>query len=324
MTVNGTAYTKLGANNQTLGKAVVKPSTPQKPSKSASDLNPYVGATITYTLEGTVPAKANSFKFVDTPSAGLTVKLDTLKVNVQGETDPLANTEYTVDPASGDFNTSAAKPSFTIALNNATKYQGKHIVVKYNALVNKKANVNGTNNDVRFDNSNQTTTTTITPHLNTVTFTKKGVDADTNALKGVVFQIVADTNNATPLPDGTATEATSGDKGVVTFSGLPNGTYTITEKTPADGYLTTALPSFTVTVENGKVTNVTPTGVGAGLVTFENGYANIVVKNVKKITQLPLTGAAGTMLFTVVAVLLAGVAATVFAKSRFTKRALDA
>lgn len=58
--------------------------------------------------------------------------------------------------------------------------------------------------------------------------------------------------------------------------------------------------------------------------TFENGYANIVVKNVKKITQLPLTGAAGTMLFTVVAVLLAGVAATVFAKSRFTKRALDA
>ena len=102
---------------------MVKPSTPQKPSKSASDLNPYVGATITYTLEGTVPAKANSFKFVDTPSAGLTVKLDTLKVNVQGETDPLANTEYTVDPASGDFNTSAAKPSFTIALNNATKYQ---------------------------------------------------------------------------------------------------------------------------------------------------------------------------------------------------------
>ena len=58
--------------------------------------------------------------------------------------------------------------------------------------------------------------------------------------------------------------------------------------------------------------------------TFENGYANIVVKNVKKITQLPLTGAAGTMLFTVVAVLLAGVAATVFAKSRSTKRTLDA
>ena len=202
VTVDGTAYTKLGANDQTLGEAVVKPSTPQKPSKSASDPNPYVGATITYTLEGTVPAKANSFKFVDTLSVGLTVKLDTLKVNVQGETDPLANTEYTVDPASGDFNTSAAKPSFTIALNDATKYQGKHIVVKYDALVNEKADVDGTDNDVRFDNSNQTATTTITPKLNTVTFTKKGVDADASALKGVVFQIVADANNATPLPCG--------------------------------------------------------------------------------------------------------------------------
>lgn len=192
------------------------------------------------------------------------------------------------------------------------------------AIVGTRVTVDGTDNDVRFDNSNQTATTTITPKLNTVTFTKKGVDADASALKGVVFQIVADANNATPLPDGTVTEATSGDNGVVTFSGLPNGTYTITEKTPADGYLTTALPSFTVTVENGKVTNVTPTGVGAGLVTFENGYANIVVKNVKKITQLPLTGAAGTALFTVVAVLLAGVAATVFAKSRSTKRAPNA
>ncbi len=101
MTVNGTAYTKLGANNQTLGKAVVKPSTPQKPSKSASDLNPYVGATITYTLEGTVPAKANSFKFVDTPSAGLTVKLDTLKVNVQAKLtrSPTPSTRSTPPPA---------------------------------------------------------------------------------------------------------------------------------------------------------------------------------------------------------------------------------
>ena len=88
--------------------------------------------------------------------------------------------------------------------------------------------------------------------------------------------------------------------------------------------LTTALPSFTVTVENGKVTDVTPDGCRRRPRDLRERYANIVVKNVKKITQLPLTGAAGTMLFTVVAVLLAGVAATVFAKSRFTKRALDA
>ena len=48
------------------------------------------------------------------------------------------------------------------------------------------------------------------------------------------------------------------------------------------------------------------------------------VKNIKSITQLPLTGAAGTMLFSVIGLLIAGAAVTVFVKSRSTKRALNA
>ena len=40
------------------------------------------------------------------------------------------------------------------------------------------------------------------------------------------------------------------------------------------------------------------------------------VKNIKSITQLPLTGAAGTMLFTVVALLVAGAGVTIAIKSR--------
>ena len=50
----------------------------------------------------------------------------------------------------------------------------------------------------------------------------------------------------------------------------------------------------------------------------------VTVTNVKSITQLPLTGAAGTALFTVIGLLLAGAAATVALKSRETKRALRA
>ena len=42
----------------------------------------------------------------------------------------------------------------------------------------------------------------------------------------------------------------------------------------------------------------------------------ITVKNVKSITQLPLTGAVGTVLFTIVALLLAGAGAAVALKSR--------
>ena len=60
------------------------------------------------------------------------------------------------------------------------------------------------------------------------------------------------------------------------------------------------------------------------LVKFTDNNTKATVTNVKSITQLPLTGAAGTALFTVIGLLLAGAAATVALKSRETKRALRA
>ena len=42
----------------------------------------------------------------------------------------------------------------------------------------------------------------------------------------------------------------------------------------------------------------------------------MTVNNVKSVDQLPLTGAAGTILFTVMALLLAGAGATVVLKAR--------
>ena len=47
-----------------------------------------------------------------------------------------------------------------------------------------------------------------------------------------------------------------------------------------------------------------------------SGNYTYKVKNVKNVTQLPLTGAAGTTLFTVVALLVAGAGVTVALKSR--------
>ena len=74
--------------------------------------------------------------------------------------------------------------------------------------------------------------------------------------------------------------------------------------------MNTFLPSFTVTIdENGEATF----GKDAfGLV----DTSEKTVKNVKSIAQLPLTGAAGTTLFTVVALLVAGAGVTVAVKSR--------
>ena len=48
----------------------------------------------------------------------------------------------------------------------------------------------------------------------------------------------------------------------------------------------------------------------------------ITVTNVRNITELPLTGAAGTMLFTVLGLLIAGAGALVYMKSRSVKHAL--
>ena len=82
------------------------------------------------------------------------------------------------------------------------------------------------------------------------------------------------------------------------------------------------MPEFTIEVtiaEDGVVTyNLTQDNNQLGLAnTASVDKTTIIkVKNVKSITQLPLTGAAGTTLFTVVALLVAGAGVTVAVKSR--------
>ncbi|KAA8831240.1 LPXTG cell wall anchor domain-containing protein [Bifidobacterium tissieri] len=114
-------------------------------------------------------------------------------------------------------------------------------------------------------------------------------------------------------------------QGSVIVQALTEGTYTVEEIKAADDYLQTALPSFTVTI--GKDGTVSAYDVDTndtwGLVDGDTTNG-VTVKNVKSITQLPLTGAAGTILFSAVGVLLAAAAGTVFLKSRSTKRALRA
>ena len=50
--------------------------------------------------------------------------------------------------------------------------------------------------------------------------------------------------------------------------------------------------------------------------------SSVTVNNVKSITELPLTGAAGTALFTVLGLLIAGAGALVYMKSRSVERML--
>ena len=137
--------------------------------------------------------------------------------------------------------------------------------------------------------------------------------------------------DAKPAADATTTAQgvfTTGKDGKVTFPALDAGKYTIEEIAAPSGYVNPGV-SFNFTI----VANLEGTGADQiakptyqidqdgvssdrwGLVSDGN-TAEVTVNNVKSITQLPLTGGAGTVLFTVVAVLLIASGAFLGIKSR--------
>ena len=147
------------------------------------------------------------------------------------------------------------------------------------------------------------------------------VDPDGKGIENVTFQVK---DGGTVLyfvkqDDGPYKKAATPDvktdaTGKLTFTGLDaTKTYTVTETERASDVYLDIKPSFTVRFEDSNaVLSKTTTSDPWGLV----NTTGKTVKNVKSITQLPLTGAAGTTLFTVVALLVAGAGVTVAVKSR--------
>lgn len=124
--------------------------------------------------------------------------------------------------------------------------------------------------------------------------------------------------------DGTLSGVfTTGANGKVTFPALDEGKYTIEEIAAPNGYVNPGVSfSFTIAANlsgTGADQTASPTyTVDADSTTSDvwhlvgNGNtAEVVVENVKNITQLPLTGGAGTVLFTVVAALLISAGVTI-------------
>lgn len=129
--------------------------------------------------------------------------------------------------------------------------------------------------------------------------------------------------DAKPDADATSGVFTTGKDGKVKFPALDEGKYTIEEIATPAGYVNVGV-SFSFTI----AANLSGTGADQtanptytidtdsassdrwGLVS-NGSTAEVVVENVKNITQLPLTGGAGTVLFTVVAALLIGAGVTV-------------
>ena len=262
-----------------------------------------VGQKVTYTITSKVPQNTQyysdyGYTYTDTPSAGQTVDFDSLKVTV-GDKSLNKGTDYTVAQNKNG--------TFTVTISSIQKQTaGALITVTYAAKVT-EAGASGskavTNTVVLSDNGAEATDSTIITNSG-FSFTK--TDAQGNPLAGATFTI------RVPGVNGSFT-ATSDKTGTVTFKGLADGIYEVNETTVPNGFQQSLKAKFNVIIENGEV-KFRGTDVW-GLAPKESSD-KYQVKNVKNVTQLPLTGAAGTTLFTVVALLVAGAGVAVALKSR--------
>lgn len=294
-------------------------------TKEVNKTSAAIGDTLTYTLTGAIANPApTEFKFTDKPGKGLTIKAGTFNFYVDGA-------QISAETAASDFTVPTADviggddASFDVTVNKPSKYAGKTIKVTFHAVINDDADAeDGVVNKLDNYGTNVEAPTKFTGF----NFTK--VDPDGKGIEDVTFQVKdGDTTlyfvkqgdgsykkAASANTQGATTDVTTGTNGQLSFTGLDKTkTYTVTEtKRASDAYLD-IMPSFTVSFneENGSaVLAKTATSDPWGLV---NTTAK-TVKNIKSITQLPLTGAAGTMLFTVVALLVAGAGVTIAIKSR--------
>ena len=289
-----------------------------------------VGDTVNFTVSATVPTSAANydsypFTITDTASKGLKVAAaNTFKVQVDGR--DVDSSLYTVTQTGS----AAVGTTTTITFASAKSLAGKTIVVSYTGTVTKDAltGLGGSVNNKATVTTRGGTSEAGETKSNTYgfQFTKIGVGSDAEALAGAKFVVKKDGKYLKQAENGAwslvetqndATTFISGTDGLVQLKGLAAGTYTVMETVAPTSYAQNFKVTFTVVIDNdGKVTfnqdalnQVTPQN--NGMVS-----ATATVKNVKSITQLPLTGAAGTTLFTVVALLVAGAGVTVAVKSR--------
>lgn len=296
------------------------------------------------------------FKIMDKPGVGLTVNND-IKVYVEGGSSTITVDGETVNvteiPADNNYVVSGftanelkgnGTDQFTVDLSNYAASEaglanaGKTIYVQYTGVINEEVKESETVTNmptVATDPNTSTDGDEVELITGKFEFTKIGVGDEENALEGVTFNVKdARGNTLTFVPTDNgymlSTSATasadikSGANGKVKVFALPEGTYTVKETATREdlNYSKQFLAEFNIKVsinQNAKkATFALADGSNVLGLATSGADGAITVKNVKSITQLPLTGAVGTVLFTIVALLLAGAGAAVALKSRNT------
>lgn len=192
-------------------------------------------------------------------------------------------------------------------VNQVERYYNQHEISNCNTVASTTVNDFHTNCGVIAG-----TSATVKTHQVTL----KKTDMSNKALNGAHFTLTrngegVEVSNGYVSGYGTATDLNV--DGSLTLKGLDTGDYVLTETTAPTGYNTTALPSVTFTMnEDGIITE--KSGDLFELVSADNN--TVTVKNAKNLTQLPLTGAGGVMLATVVALMLVAAGVVIEARRR--------
>lgn len=331
--VKGDAVTGQGMINAVGAFVAKNENDPDQPGKTADSITTEdgvgIGQTITYTITLDIPDAAAGYDTYpyyvkDVASKGLTVNKDFAAKIGDKDMSFTYVTEPTVDNDSGKTTTvlkfDLAGKSGQLVITY-TAVVNKDIIDMGNKVTNKAAVSRDTevwNTPVEFDS-----------YTGGFSFHKYGVGSDANGLAGAKFHVFEGTEvSQTPLKfikivDGeyrlaeanenvavADVETTTGD---VKIMGLKSGKYTLKETGFASGYAKNFVPIFTVELavnqETGKSTFKLVGANNLGLASrLDEGMSDkaIQVKNVKNVTQLPLTGAMGTALFTTAALVMAG------------------
>ena len=268
--------------------------------KTEDTSNAEIGGTVTYTVPVSIPANVAEKDIIvyDTISKGLTLNtaitddknIGGLVFAQDGDADENGNITYKV-----------TIPAATVKAN-----AGGTITLTYTATVNEKAVVNvPETNKAKLEYDNFTSVETEPVEVTTFGFDllKIGDGDDENPLANVEFTL---TNGAGNYYDATADSNprfSAGEKtaktdanGEITFAGLAEGTYTLTETKTNDGYNLLSGP-ITVTID--AEGNATFSGDGATAL-----EGNAVEINNQSGAVLPSTGGIGTTIFYVVGTIL--------------------
>lgn len=300
---------------------------PDQPGKTADTITTTegvsIGQTVAYTITLDIPDAAAGYDTYpyyvkDVASKGLTVNKDFAAKIGDKDMSFTYVTEPTVDNDSG-------KTTTVLKFDLAGK--SGQLVITYTAVVNKDiisaGNQVSNTAEVSRDNENWTPPVVFEAYTGEFAFHKYGVGDDANGLAGATFNVFEGSKaEGTPLKfvklsDGEYRLAEADENGSsanvvsttgnVFIKGLKSGEYTLKETGFVDGYAKNFVPNFTVklTVSQEDGTSSVELIGTNNLGLASNVDKVIQVKNVKNITQLPLTGAMGTALFTIAALVMA-------------------